>query len=425
MQKIRPRRYRWADTLRREGGAVLLAAVFLSACGGSDSPSNRADITPEALVALQDDLAALQAQVAMLMQRADITPADLQALRDQVATLMQRADITPAALQALRDQVATLMQRADITPADLDELRALLSASAEIDPRFLADDPLHAFAANARAVTGGQAPALSSAGHDRKLRAVSANADHIAMLYYWRPAGGVFAQQDPECAGTACAFGDPANPPITSGTLVPDPLDILIYPVMRLNGVEIHESYTYGADGFGPWAGQNSAAVLDHVVAMDQQQWWDSGEYSAARIVWGDSTGHDPLPGAATWSGALVGYGGKPDGQGNVAFTQVRGIVDMTVHFGTTTTLDVMFSDVKGLNQGEVFNVDPWMALPVNGGSFQDGTYLWDLQSPQRYVEGRFFGPDAEEAGGLFADNFVSDADAQISGAFAAARGNQ
>ncbi|MYD07262.1 MAG: transferrin-binding protein-like solute binding protein [Acidimicrobiaceae bacterium] len=373
------------------------------------------------------------------MQRADITPADLQALQDQVATLIQRADITPADLQALQAQLATLMQRADITPADLDYLwnrlddalaelallRAQMPNGVEIDPRIEADDPRYRYAANARAVTGGQDPTLSSDGHDQRVRQILTDADFVSMLYYWQPAGGNFAQVDPECSGVVCTFGDPADPPITRQNLVPPSSDITFFPVMQLNGIEIHESYSYGADDFGPWIADTSAAVLNHVVAMDQQRWWDSGEQSAARIVWGDSTGHDPLPGAATWSGALVGYGGKPDGQGNVAFTQVRGIVDMTVRFGGSTTLDVMFSDIKGLNQGEVFNVDPWMALPVNGGSFQDGTYLWDIQSPQRYVEGRFFGPNAEEAGGLFADNFVSDADAQISGAFAAARGNQ
>ena len=119
---------------------ALAIVVLLSACSRGDGPSNRADITPDALVELQTELADLQEQVAALMQRADISPADLQALQDQVATLMQRADISPADLQALQDQVATLMQRADIGPADLQALQdqvATLMQRADIGPADL------------------------------------------------------------------------------------------------------------------------------------------------------------------------------------------------------------------------------------------------------------------------------------------------
>ena len=112
--------------------AVVLAIVALSACSSSDSPSDRADITPEALATLRADLAALQDQVAALMQRADIAPADLQALQDQVAALMQRADIVPAALAALRDQLVAA-ERGLLLPSPA-ELREAIGVTAEPAP---------------------------------------------------------------------------------------------------------------------------------------------------------------------------------------------------------------------------------------------------------------------------------------------------
>ena len=47
----------------------------------------------------------------MLMGRADITPEDLQALRDEVAMLEGRADITPEDIQALHDEIAVLARQ--------------------------------------------------------------------------------------------------------------------------------------------------------------------------------------------------------------------------------------------------------------------------------------------------------------------------
>ena len=105
--------------------AIAILAAALSGCGGS-SYKSRAHTAEAELQALQEALGqeeltpaavtALRNTIATLMGRADITPADLQALRDQVAMLEGRADIAPADLQALRDQVAALTGRADIAP---------------------------------------------------------------------------------------------------------------------------------------------------------------------------------------------------------------------------------------------------------------------------------------------------------------------
>ena len=433
--------------------AVVSAIVSLSACSSSDSPSDRADITPEALATLQADLAdlraqvvtlmgraditpadlqALQDQVATLTGRADITPADLQALQDQVATLMGRADITPADLQALQDQVATLMQRADITPVDLQALQdqlaaveqALVPLQQALDPRILEDDWRHDRAEYIRTVAGGQEPTLPSALQDAKVRQITADSDTVATLYFWSAADSEFNQVDPDCSGTTCTFGNPEDPPLTKETIVEPPEDITIYPVMRHNGAEVHISQSAGYDSIGPWNAVAYAAVFDHLIAVTNYQWWEGGQEGSGRFIWGDSTGHNPAAGAASWSGVLVAVGGRP-GAGE-AFQWIQGDVDITAHFGNETTVDVMFSNVKGAEYDADYTIDPWIGIPVSGGTFESGDYFFDGEvGSGRYLEGRFYGPNAEEAGGLINDWNSSTPGTDINGAFGAARNGE
>ena len=430
--------------------AVVLAMVTLSACSSSDSPSDRADITPEALAALQADLADLQAQVAMLMQRADITPADLQALQGQVATLMQRADITPADLQALQaqvatlmqraditpadlqalqDQVATLMQRADITPADLQALQDRLAAAEQalvllqqaLDPRILEDDWRHEAAAYARAVTGGQEPTLPSALHDAVVRQIAAGSDTITMLHFWNPGTGVWEQTDPNCNGTTCDWSDPNNPdPLTKDNFVPPQEDITILPVMRRGEVELHLSTFAGEDDLGPWAGNAYAAPLEHVMFGTTYQEWDSGQASSLRWVVGDATGANPVAGTASWSGVMVGAGTSETDS-----AWIQGDAGVTVHFGTSPAVDVIFDNVVCAHREcqTAAAIDPWMGVPLANGLFQSGSNFGDVGD--RYLEGRFFGPDAEEVAGVFYDWLSSDPNLYFEGAFGAVRDQQ
>ena len=114
--------------------AVAILAMVLQGCGGDSDDGISQDMYDTLrtdydaaleLIGDEEDPApeSLRGQVAMLMGRADITPEDLQQLRDDLDTYMGRADITPPALQTLRDRVDTLMGRADITPEDLQQLR--------------------------------------------------------------------------------------------------------------------------------------------------------------------------------------------------------------------------------------------------------------------------------------------------------------
>ena len=89
------------------GLMVLGIAAFLAGCSSSDDNGS----------------ADLQRQLDM---RADISPEDLAALRAQVEALMGRADISPEDLAGLRARIETLMGRADISPEDLAAIQAEL-----------------------------------------------------------------------------------------------------------------------------------------------------------------------------------------------------------------------------------------------------------------------------------------------------------
>ena len=293
-----------------------------------------------------------------------------------------------------------------------------------LDPRITANENVHSsyrnFAEHARTVTGGQAPTLSSSGHDARVRQIAADGDTLAMHVSWREAGSSSSQIDPECSGTTCTLGDPANT-ITAGNLVPAQVDIIFFPVMRRNGIEVHDSQLRGVDHFGPWQGNTYAAVLNHVVAATGHRAWPAGHSASIRMVWGTATGSNPVAGSASWSGVMVGTALRPD-TGRPA-NLVQGDVAIMAHFGSETTLDVLFSDVKGLHYEADYTIDPWMDLEVSGGSFADGNY--SVAQGDRYMEGQFFGPGAEEVGGFFHDRHASDPETDISGAFGAARSGQ
>ena len=130
---------------------TTLLILTLAACGGDDNSALRdqiamlemerdeattAKMTAESRIAnLQAEVEQLKSEITMLMDRPDISAADLAALRSEAETLRGqlagRADISPedlAALQAevetLRADVTRLMVRADISPEDLAALQA-------------------------------------------------------------------------------------------------------------------------------------------------------------------------------------------------------------------------------------------------------------------------------------------------------------
>ena len=288
-----------------------------------------------------------------------------------------------------------------------------------IDPRIEADDWRHDYAENARELTGGQDPMLSSSGHDAKVRQIAADSDTTIQLSFWNPGDGVWGQSDPNCSGTTCDFNDPDNEPLTKGNAIPAQELLTILPVMNRRGAEMHLSEYSGANSLGPWGGAAFAGVLNYSFFGTNYLEWDSGEASSNRFVWGTATGSNPAMGSASWSGIMVGAAASASDD-----FWVQGDADVTVHFGPNTILDVAFSNVTEVGgAGESVTIDPWMSVPVANGSYQSGNNFGD--DGDRYLEGQFFGPDAEETAGVFYDWLNSDPNYYFEGAFGASRDPQ
>ena len=109
----------------------------------------------------------------------------------------------------------------------------------------------------------------------------------------------------------------------------------------------------------------------------------------------GDKTGRNPVLGSATWSGVVAGY----SGDGKV----ITGDSDLTADFAASN-IDVAFTNlVEQGGTAKRSNMN-WADVPMIGGSFKASG-----------LSGHFYGPNHEEAGGIFNRN-------KITGAFGAKR---
>lgn len=298
-----------------------------------------------------------------------------------------------------------------------------------IDPRITEDAEWHAelseYADAVRMATGGSSPTLSSADHDAKLREITANADTITGLAFWSEADGNFAQYDPDCSGTVCTNGSAdSGDYTTTETLIGPKEDVVFFPVMRRHGTEFNFAQGEGDHSAGRALGEFDSEtinlVLDHLAGSSGALAYEGGQEWFGMTLWGDSTASNPAVGSASWSGALVGvaYDDEDD-------AEIFGDVEVTVTFGNETVLDVMFSNVSD-PEGSRYTIDPWIGVPVSGGSFEVGEPLfYNDEEDSRHVQGRFFGPDAEEVGGLFADDGVSMPGTTTLGVFGAVRGDE
>ncbi|MXX88867.1 MAG: transferrin-binding protein-like solute binding protein [Boseongicola sp. SB0677_bin_26] len=89
-------------------------------------------------------------------------------------------------------------------------------------------------------------------------------------------------------------------------------------------------------------------------------------------------------------------------------FRSVRGDAGLTIRDFAHPRLDVAFTNIEDVDAGWQLDDMRWDNVPMVRGGFRYGT---DGNS----VEGKFFGPDHEEAGGIFERD-------QVIGAFSAKR---
>lgn len=120
----------------------------------------------------------------------------------------------------------------------------------------------------------------------------------------------------------------------------------------------------------------------------------------------GRATGTNPLSGGAAWNGVIVGIDvSASTAQGNA----IQGDADLTISDFTDPKLDIEFTNIRDTDAGRPRSDMTWNDVPLTNGGFGTGP---DGNS----IEGKFYGPNHEEVGGVFERD-------QVIGAFGAARG--
>ena len=129
------------------------------------------------------------------------------------------------------------------------------------------------------------------------------------------------------------------------------------------------------------------------------------GTVFGAAYSLGDATGTTPAFGNATWTGTMVG--------GDASLTANRGnriMGDATLTFDLSREdINVAFANIRDIDAGRPHGNITWQNIPVTSGSFASDISFGNS------IDGRFYGPNHEEVGGVFERN-------QIAGAFGAKR---
>ena len=126
----------------------------------------------------------------------------------------------------------------------------------------------------------------------------------------------------------------------------------------------------------------------------------------------GDATGTTPAFGNATWTGTMVG-----SDTNSLANRRNRVMGDATLSFNLSRSdVDVAFTNIRDIDAGHRYDNITWQNVPVASGSFAMFAERISLEIyPPDFIDGRFYGPNHEEAGGIFESN-------RIVGAFGAKR---
>ena len=166
------------------------------------------------------------------------------------------------------------------------------------------------------------------------------------------------------------------------------------------------------SDTFGIWGRYNLATVVRgaYVTAPSAPPppgseptgtglHYSDTEYWIAFASLGRVSGSNPLAGSATWTGAMAGVkvGSASIGE------EVAGDAALSVDLAATT-LDLEFTNIAERSSGAGSPDIRWQDVAMRRGAFQASG-----------LDGRFYGPNHEEAGGIFERS-------GIAGAFSLAR---
>ena len=142
-------------------------------------------------------------------------------------------------------------------------------------------------------------------------------------------------------------------------------------------------------DAFGVWGDYNAASTGAGSTIV---------QGTDIRFVVPTSVGHasasNPASGSASWAGAMTGVRFRDSGLG----AEMAGDAAMTVDF-EATSLDLAFTSIAEVLSGATVDDIGWQDVPMQAGSFADDG-----------LNGRFYGPNHEEAGGVFERDGIAGA---------------
>ena len=108
----------------------------------------------------------------------------------------------------------------------------------------------------------------------------------------------------------------------------------------------------------------------------------------------GQGSGSNPVSGGVSWTGAMTGVRFGDAGLG----AEVSGDAAMAVDL-EGVSLDLAFTGIAELESGDGVGDIGWRGVPMEEGSFRD-----------EGLDGRFYGPAHEEAGGVFERDGIAGA---------------
>lgn len=201
------------------------------------------------------------------------------------------------------------------------------------------------------------------------------------------------------CRGTVCTISfQGQSETIDLSAVEPSGAIPNIGTVSRRNGVET-ASFSMRDGGvsfntYGAWGEYNVGSPMAARFSLSGL----SGTAVVPASI-GYSPGTNPVSGSATWQGAMVGnaYTGSALGR------PVIGDTTLTANF-QSRRVDVAITGIAERLTGRSYSDMRWTGLRMSGGGFR-----------ATGIDGRFYGPNHEEAGGVIDNN-------GIAGAFSAKR---
>ena len=142
-------------------------------------------------------------------------------------------------------------------------------------------------------------------------------------------------------------------------------------------------------DAFGAWGEHNAATTGAGSTSL---QGIDIRFVVPTSVGYGSAS--NPSSGSASWAGAMAGVKFGSAGLG----AEVAGDAAMVVDF-EGASLDLAFTNIAELSSGASVGDIRWQGVAMQAGSFED-----------EGLNGRFYGPNHEEAGGVFERDDIAGA---------------